>query len=142
MLTTQETLVHRYYRDALNPGQLAILDELLDNGFIDHERLLQIPPTVDGLKQKYTLLRSGFSDLTFDINDLMVVADRVAVRLTVSGTHNGDFMGRPATGRRFAVASVGMTLVRMPPSSIVGEMPVRITALNTGIFSSTRAPRC
>jgi steroid delta-isomerase-like uncharacterized protein len=75
---------------------------------VDHEELRGIPPTREGLKQKYTLLRAGFPDFGFMIEDLFGVDDRVAVRVTVRGTHEGEFMGQPATGRRFAVPSVGI----------------------------------
>ena len=97
-------LVRRYYQEALNPGRFDRLDDLLTNEFVDHEELRGIPPTREGLKQKYTLLRAGFPDFGFTIEDLFSAADRVTVR----GTHEGEFMGRPATGRQFAVPSVGI----------------------------------
>ena len=40
------------------------------------------------------------------------VIDRVAVRVTVRGTHDGAFLGRPATGRAFAVSAVGIFRIR------------------------------
>ena len=101
-------LVRQYYDEALNPGRFELLNELLTVDFVDHEELRGIPPTRDGLKQKYGLLRAGFSDFGFTVEDLFSTGDRVAVRLTVRGTHDGEFMGRPSTGRQFVVASVGI----------------------------------
>jgi steroid delta-isomerase-like uncharacterized protein len=103
-----EALVRRYYEEALNPGRFDRLDDLLTNGFVDHEELQGIPPTREDLKQKYTMLRAGFPDFGFTIEDLFRADDRVAVRVTVRGTHEGEFIGRPPTGRRFAVPSVGI----------------------------------
>jgi predicted ester cyclase len=45
---------------------------------VDHEELRGIPPTREGLKQKYTLLRAGFPDFGFTIEDLFSAGDRVA----------------------------------------------------------------
>lgn len=102
------SLVRDYYLKALNAGRFDRLDVLLTDDFADHETMIGIPPTRDGLKTKYGLLRAGFSDFAFAVEDLMSDRDRVAVRVTVSGTHDGDFMGRSPTGRRFEVASVGI----------------------------------
>ncbi len=47
--------------------------------------------------------RRGFPDLRFDVGDVVAEAGRVAVRATLTGTHLGDWNGRPPTGRRIAV---------------------------------------
>jgi steroid delta-isomerase-like uncharacterized protein len=54
------------------------------------------------------MLRAGFSDFRFTIEDLFGAEDRVAARVTMRGTHDGEFMGRPASGRSFALTSVGI----------------------------------
>jgi predicted ester cyclase len=48
-------------------------------------------PMSDGLEQKYTMLRAGFSDFGFGftVEDLFSAEDRVAARVTVRGTHDG-----------------------------------------------------
>ena len=51
---------------------------------------------------------AGFPDFGFTVEDLFRADDRVAARVTVRGTHEGEFMGRPPTGKRFAVTSVGI----------------------------------
>ncbi len=108
MVDRDEDLVRRYYGEALNPGRFELLDELLTADFLDHEELRGIPPTHDGLKQKYAMLRAGFPDFGFTVEDLFSTGDPVAVRLTVRGTHDGVFMARPPTGRQFVVGSVGI----------------------------------
>ncbi len=106
--TIGETLVRRYYQQALNPGRFQELDELLSEDFHDHETLRGIPPTRHGLETKYTLLREGFPDFRFTIEDLFTTGDRVGVRVTVRGTHNSTFIGRPPTDNSFEVNSVGI----------------------------------
>lgn len=47
--------------------------------------------------------RRGFPDLRFEIGDVVAEAGRVAVRATLTGTHLGEWSGRPPTGNRIAV---------------------------------------
>jgi len=96
---TNEKSMRRYY-EALCTDNLNDLDTLVSEEFVDHEQLLGIPATRAGLKQKYTLLRAGFPDLHFVVEDLLCVGEQVAVRVTVPGTHTAEFMGRPPTGAR------------------------------------------
>jgi len=99
-------LVRAYY-DAINRGAFNDLDAVLDPQFVEHEEVRGVPPTRDGIKIKYRGLRAAFPDFRFAIDDLIAGGDRVAVRLTVSGTNTEPFMERAPTGRTFAVPSVG-----------------------------------
>ena len=51
------------------------------------------------------------SDFRIDVDDIIVDGEKVAVRMRMSGTHKGDFMGMPASGKRFSVA--GIDVMRM-----------------------------
>jgi steroid delta-isomerase-like uncharacterized protein len=53
----------------------------------------------DTWRQGAELMRRAFPDLEAHIDDIFGAGDRVAVRLTFRGTHAGDFLGVPATGR-------------------------------------------
>jgi steroid delta-isomerase-like uncharacterized protein len=105
---TGETLVRRYYEEALNNADWAALGAIVAADFVDHETLLGIAPTRDGLRQKYELLRTGFPDLRFDIEELLPSGDKVTARVTVRGTHTGLFMGRPPTQHTFSATSIGI----------------------------------
>ena len=52
-----------------------------------------------GMKGFYTALWGGFPDLRNDIDDLVGDGDEVVWRITASGTHEGSFLGVPATGK-------------------------------------------
>jgi predicted ester cyclase len=52
---------------------------------------------VDGLRQLFRKLHAAFPDLEITPEQLLSEGDRVAVRLTLRGTHRGEFMGIPAT---------------------------------------------
>lgn len=112
-----ETIVRRYYVDALTHGDWQLLDMLVAATFVEHEVLPHIPPTREGIKQKYDLLRTGFPDLRFGVEEIFGVAEKIAVRVIVQGTHTGMFMGRPPTNRTFAVTSVN--IFRLAQSQLV-----------------------
>ena len=56
-------------------------------------------------RQGFDLMRSAFPDLEAHIEDVVAARDMVAVRLRFRGTHSGDFLGLPATGRTIEYVS-------------------------------------
>jgi steroid delta-isomerase-like uncharacterized protein len=70
--------------------------------------LAELPEPMHGpevWRQGAELMRSAFPDLEADIQDIFGAGDRVAVRLTFRGTHSGEFLGVPASGRRVEYVS-------------------------------------
>lgn len=53
----------------------------------------------DTWQQGFELIKHAFPDLQAHIEDIFAADDRVAVRLRFRGTHTGEFLGIPATGR-------------------------------------------
>ena len=100
MSTANEALVRRYFEGALSHADWGALDALVAADYVDHEAVPNIPPTREGLKQKYELLRSRCPDLRFVAEDLVSSGDRVAARVTVRGTHTQSFLNRVPTGRQ------------------------------------------
>ncbi len=57
------------------------------------------------------MLRSAFPDITYSIEDLIAVEDRVISRFIVRGTHEGEFQGIPATGNKIESGGIAMTRI-------------------------------
>jgi steroid delta-isomerase-like uncharacterized protein len=53
----------------------------------------------DAWRQGFEMIRRAFPDLQAHIEDIVAAKDKVAVRLRFRGTHSGEFLGIPATGR-------------------------------------------
>ncbi len=64
-----------------------------------------------GHQQFARMFYAEFPDLRHVIEDTVTEPDRVTVRFTLHGTHSGDFMGLPATGRTIAVPAIAILLV-------------------------------
>lgn len=65
-----------------------------------------IAPGREGFKQVFTGFFSAFPDMTMTVDDQVSEGDKVVTRATVSGTHLGDYMGMPATGKTFSIGIV------------------------------------
>jgi steroid delta-isomerase-like uncharacterized protein len=85
--------------DAFNEGDLDTCVALMGPDFVMN--LAGLPPMrgPDVWRQGADVIRTGFPDLHARIDDLVAEGDRVAARLTFRGTHQGEFLGVPATGR-------------------------------------------
>src|SRR5579862_10032533 len=85
--------------DAFNEGDLDTCVARMGPDFVMN--LAGLPPMrgPDVWRQGANVIRLGFPDLHARIDDLVAEGDRVAVRLTFRGTHQGEFLGVPATGR-------------------------------------------
>lgn len=99
-LEQNRALFRRFTERIVNEGDLGAADELLAPDFVTHEELPPgIPSGPEGVKQLFQMMRTGFPDLRMSIEDMVAEQDRVVARLTFRGTHRGEFMGMPATGR-------------------------------------------
>ena len=97
-----EEVLHGIY-EAVNTGNLALLDEFVAPDYTEHSEGFQ---GVEPFKQQITAFRTAFPDLRVIVEDLLIDGDRFASRTTVTGTHAGDLMGMPASGRRISVDAV------------------------------------
>ena len=65
------------------------------------------------------MMRGGFPDIQWTLDDMVTEADKVAARFTMRGTHSGTFFGVPATGNLIEVKA--MNFYRFTDSQIVEE---------------------
>lgn len=95
-----KALLSRMIQEVFSKGKTSLIDELFAPGFVEHEELPPgIPPGREGVKQIVSLFRSAFPDLKVEIDDTIADGDKVVIRSTWSGTHKGEFMGIPPTGK-------------------------------------------
>ena len=101
MSTAQnKELVRQMVEKVFNQGNVSQADEFLAPDFAEREELPPgIPRDREGVKQLTTMLRSAFPDFKATIDDIVAEGDKVVIRQTWSGSHKGEFMGIPATGR-------------------------------------------
>ena len=97
-----EEVLHGIY-GGINTGNLALLEKYVAADYIEHTDGFQ---GVEPFAQQIAAFRAGFPDLHVSIEDVLTDGDRFASRTTVTGTHTGDLMGMPATGKRVSVEAV------------------------------------
>lgn len=103
-------MMKRFYEEVANKGNMAMIDELVAENFSDHEAMPGMKPGRAGLKEFFGMFRAAFPDLKFTVKDMVATGDKVWAYITITGTHKGEFMGMPATGKQINVN--GFDLVR------------------------------
>jgi steroid delta-isomerase-like uncharacterized protein len=102
-----KAMFRRLMDEVVNKGNLDIIDELVAADVVEHEELLPgLPQNREGVKQFFAILRSAFPDIKATIEDVIAEGDRVVARGTMSGTHQGEFMGIPATGKKVSFGAI------------------------------------
>jgi steroid delta-isomerase-like uncharacterized protein len=102
-----KALVRRFYEDAWNKHNPAVVDEIYAADFVDRSPDIPgIPHTRDGLKQFLVMYLRAYPDANIRIEDQLAEGDRVVTRWTGRGTQTGELMGMPPGGKSVAVAGV------------------------------------
>ena len=65
------------------------------------------------------MMRSGFPDIQWSLEDIVVEGDKVAARFIMRGTHKGTFLGVPPTQKPIVVQA--MNFYHLSGGQIVGE---------------------
>ncbi|HEY4640616.1 MAG TPA: ester cyclase [Thermoanaerobaculia bacterium] len=112
MSETNKALVLRLIDEAQCKGNLAVVDELFADDFVDHTPFPGVPPTRDGVKMLFGYLRSAFPDLHVHVQEQIAEGDKVATRKVFTGTHGGEFMGAPPTNRTVSFEVIDILTLR------------------------------
>jgi steroid delta-isomerase-like uncharacterized protein len=107
----------RVYEEAFNQKNLDVLDELIASEFTEHNPNPGQPPGLEGLKQFLSSIHTAFPDLHVNVEDMVAEGDKVAARLRVRGTHQGEFTGIAPTGNQ--VTLTGIDIVRIAEGKVV-----------------------
>jgi predicted ester cyclase len=96
-VSTNKEICERFFLELHNKNNYNIIDELVDPYVISHDPFPGQAPGAIGLKDTMRMFREAFPDLHVIIKDMLGEGDRVMTRLTVTGTHDGKFMGASPT---------------------------------------------
>jgi predicted ester cyclase len=83
-----------------------LADRLFRSDVIDHDVQPGQGPGLEGVKQIISLYHAVFPDLSLTCDDIVAAGDKVAVRWTAVGTHEGDQLGLPATHRKVTLTGI------------------------------------
>jgi steroid delta-isomerase-like uncharacterized protein len=130
MSEENKTIIRRLFEDFATKGDLSVADELIAEDMVDHNPPgPNIAPGPEGLKQVFAARWTAFPDLRVTVEDQVAEGDKVVTRSTISGTHKGEFMGIPASGKSFSIGAVaifriedGKIVERWGETDIIGMM--------------------
>ena len=107
MTQTNETVVRRFIEDGFNGRNLDLLDEIVADGFTNHDPPFPgLPAGREGLKQAFAGFWSAFPDIQATTVHLIADEDKVATVVALRGTHDGELMGLPPTAREVNIRTV------------------------------------
>jgi steroid delta-isomerase-like uncharacterized protein len=105
--------------DLLNAGDIDGFGDFLAADFVEHETAPGLEPTKDGAIAFFRMYKAAFPDMRMDAQDVLVSGDKVVARARATGTHRGEFMGMPATGKNFDVQVID--ILRFGDDGLVHE---------------------
>ncbi|HZF59115.1 MAG TPA: ester cyclase [Rubrobacter sp.] len=117
-----KALVRRFVDEVQSGGNIDLIDEVCSPGFVNHSAPPGIPADREGIKILTAMFRGAFPDSHFTIEDMVAEGDKVVTRKTFHGTHEGEFMGMPPSGR--AVSMGLIDIVRISDGRVVEHWSV------------------
>ena len=117
MIEEHKALVRRFVDEVQSAGNIDAIDELCSPEFVNHSAPSGMPPNREGVKQVTAMFRQAFPDSYFTVEDMIAEGDKVATHKTFHGTHEGEFMGMPPTGRRVSMELID--IVRISEGRVV-----------------------
>lgn len=95
--------LRRFVEEVFHQRDLGALGRWIAPEYVEHVPLPPgFPPGREGLKRYIGALLAAFPDFRYTVEDILADGDKLAVRLTARGTHSGEFLGIPPTGKAVA----------------------------------------
>src|SRR5271170_7148752 len=105
-MTDNKTIIKMFVEEVINQGKLDRGDDLVVADFVELDPLPGQQQGREGLKEIIGQIRSAFPDTQWVVDEMVAEGDKVVTRFHWTGTHQGAFLGIPATGRQVSVNGV------------------------------------
>ena len=138
--TNLKTLLKQGVDEVFNKKNLDYIDELYAPDAIDHSAPPGLPTGIEGFRLKIGMFTNAFPDLNISYVFVTAEDDMVAGRFTLTGTHQGDFAGIPATGNYVSIT--GHDFVRMENGKVTDhwvEMDTMTMMQQLGVIPTPQA---
>jgi predicted ester cyclase len=96
----------RLIDEILNAHSLDRFDELYDANYVSHALPPGFTPDGEGMKRYHTQYFQAFPDMDIAVDGMIAEGDWVAVYYTGTGTHQGELLGIPATGKQVSASAI------------------------------------
>jgi steroid delta-isomerase-like uncharacterized protein len=116
-LENNKALVARFAEELWHLKNYDIFDELCTPEFVAHDLPSSVSPNKDGFKGVAMMIHNAFPDAHLTVEDTIADKDKVVLRWNLTATHQGEFMGIPATNRK--VSWSGITIYRIAGAKVV-----------------------
>jgi steroid delta-isomerase-like uncharacterized protein len=100
-------LVRRYYDEVHNGRNYDRVEDLVAPDFKEHDPLPGQGAGREGMKDRDKMLAAHL-DVRFTVEDIIAEGEKVVVRWRNHGTHIGEFLGIPPTGKEFSVEGINV----------------------------------
>jgi steroid delta-isomerase-like uncharacterized protein len=134
MSEANKAVSERFYTEVWGQGNLAVVDDLVAENFIDHSLPPELPKTREGFKMFAGMFLNAFPGMKITVEDTISEGDRVVTRWSAAGKHEGELMGIPATGKDVIVT--GISIERFADGKIVeawGEFDMAGMLMQLGV---------
>jgi len=107
---TNKAVSRRFLEEVFGKGKLNVLDEIIAKDHVNSGpgTLPGLPAGPEGAKQLVTVYRNAFPDVHFTVDEQIAEGDKVVTRWTGHGTHKGELLGIPATGKTSTVTGIAV----------------------------------
>ena len=99
-------VIRRAYEEVWNGRNVDLVDDLVAEDFLNHPAINQQQRGRQNLRDVVRIFEKAFPDFRYEVEDVVAEGDKVAVRDVFTGTHEGDFMGIPATGNHVTMQTI------------------------------------
>jgi steroid delta-isomerase-like uncharacterized protein len=106
MSREQNVAAQQHLAGNINDGNVATAVEAFAEDAVDHDPAPGQGPGRDGFKQFWTTLTGAFPDAHIEPRHEVVDDDHVVVAYTLTGTHEGEFLGIAPTGRKIEINGI------------------------------------
>ncbi len=111
MSEENKALFRSFINDCINKKDAAAIDRLIAPDMVDHNPMPGQEQGAEGMKAMMTMFFAAFPDMSVTIDQIVGEGDLVVGRMTTSGTHKGEMMGIPATGKKVTFTEMHMVRI-------------------------------